>query len=76
MKYIIIDESRSGWGDTFTGETNDREQAVRKAKRDWDHLTAAEKKKSRIYVLESVSPDEDAEDHFDGDIVWDADRDA
>lgn len=34
------------------------------------HLTAREQEKNTVYVLESINPDEEAEDHFDGNPIW------
>lgn len=70
MKYIVCDVPKDGWGDGFAEEFENREAAVTKAKRDWGYLTRTEQMKRRIFVLESVNPDVEAEDHFDGDIVW------
>ena len=70
MKYIVIDEQRNGCGDTFTKEFEKKEDAIKEAKDQWYYLTASEKKKRIVYALESVNPDEDAPDHFDGNYVW------
>ena len=65
MKYILIDETR---GDQFTKEFESKEEAIKQGDKDFsykakeDHCTA-------FYLLESVNPDEDAENHFDGDII-------
>lgn len=72
MKYVVCDVPKDGWGDNFTEEFGNRESAITKAKKDWRYLTRTEQKKRRIYVLESVNPDVEAEDHFDGDIIWEA----
>ena len=75
MRYVVIDEQRDGEGDIFTKEFVSEEQAFKKAEMDWHYLSANEKEKRRIYVLESINPDEEAENHLDGNIVWDADKD-
>lgn len=71
MKYIVIDERRNdGTGDTFTEEHEVLKEAIEDAENQWNHLTASEKKKRTIYVLESVNPDEEAADHLDGTPLW------
>lgn len=70
MKYIVRDIPKNGIGDEFDKEFDVLEDAVEEAKNQWDHLTYAEQKKRTVYVLESVNPDEDAENHFDGNYVW------
>lgn len=45
-------------------------KALAWAEYSWGMLTDREKKeRTAFYVLESVNPDEDAEDHFDGDPI-------
>ena len=66
-KYIVIAERN---GDIFTSEFNDREVAIKQAVYQYYHLTARERKAQSLYVLESVNPDEEAEDHLDGNIIW------
>lgn len=72
MKFIVIDKRNDDTGDMFTTECKDLNEAVNEAKRQWNYLTNREKKVRNIWVLESVNPDEDAMDHFDGDYIWDA----
>ena len=68
MKYIIIDERKN---DFFTEEFENKDEAIETAKSDWDRRTAYDKKRTEAYyVLESVNPDEDADDHFDGNPVF------
>lgn len=69
MRYIVIDERKSG--DFFTEEFNDKDKAINSAKYDWNRRTEHDKKDTeRFYVLESANPDEDAEDHFDGNPIF------
>ena len=69
MRYIVIDERESG--DFFTEEFNDKDEAINSAKYDWNRRTEHDKKHTeRFYVLESVNPDEDADDHFDGNPIF------
>lgn len=67
-KYIVFDERKDG--QVFTEEFESRHAAFKSANDEWNCRTEHDKKKtSAFYVLESVNPDEDAEDHYDGDIV-------
>ena len=67
MKYIVMDEVR---GNIFTEEYDNLEEAIREADRTFYHMTTYDRKRrSGLYVLESVNPDEDADNHFDGNIV-------
>jgi len=67
MKYVVIDARD---GDVWTSEHDNLEDAIADAKQRWYHLTADEKDESNFYILESQNPDEEAEDHLDGDTVW------
>ena len=67
MKYIVIDERKN---DFFTEEFESKDEAIKTAKSDWDRRTEHDKKRTEAYyVLESVNPDEDADDHFDGNPI-------
>ena len=72
MKYIVFDEMKNGTGDIFSTEHETKEEAIAAAQRQWEHLTFREQRQRNVYVLESVNPDEDAMDHFDGNTVWTA----
>ena len=72
MKYVAIDERIEG--DIFTAEFNTAEEAIEEAKNNYYYKTAGEKKQSKIYVLESVNPDEEAVDHLDGNVIFNADE--
>jgi deoxyribodipyrimidine photolyase len=68
MKYIVIDERKTGI--IFMEEFDDKDEAINSAKYNWNRRTEHDKKRTeRFYVLESVNTDEDADDHFDGDII-------
>ena len=69
MRYIYF-IGNGNWEDTF--ESNDKDELIKRCKHDWGYLTDKEKKNHYSYVLESVNPDEDAEDHYDGNPVFDA----
>lgn len=67
MKYIVIDCKN---GDEFTEEFETKEEAINYADANWNGLSDYDKKqRDNYFVLESVNPDEEAENHFDGDIV-------
>lgn len=67
-KYVLIDERDV---DVFEKEFDTAEAALREGCFDWDRMTKNERKACKsFYVLESVNPDEEAENHFDGDIVF------
>lgn len=69
MKYILIDEVN---GDQYTSESNDFEALAKKAEREWSYLTDAEKEnRSAFFIIESINPDEEAENHFDGNVLKD-----
>jgi hypothetical protein len=70
MKYIVMEEARRGDSDCFTKEFDSREEAITAADIQWGYLTAREQEKNTVYVIESINPDEEAEDHFDGFPIW------
>ena len=64
MKYVIIDDCGT---DLYTEEFNDKEKAVNQAICKWNRLSDHDKnRRMAFFVLESVNPDEEAEDHLDG----------
>ena len=70
MRYLVIDETKGM--DTFVKEFETKEEAIHSADAEFERLTAYDKKqRSAFYVLKSVNPDEEADDHFDGDIIKD-----
>lgn len=67
MKYVVVDCKN---GDMFDTEHETKEQALACAEEKWSHLTKEEKKdRESFFVLKSENPDEEAENHFDGDII-------
>lgn len=69
MNYIIIDDCGT---DLFTKEFDNKTEAIETAKADFDRLTKADRKRRiGFYVLESVNPEEDAENHLDGTVIFD-----
>lgn len=55
-----------------TKESNNKEELIQLCKNDWAHLSYYDRKHNHAYVLESVNPDEESEDHDDGDPVFNA----
>lgn len=67
MKYIVVDQTKT---DMFISEHETKEAAIAEARSQWDSLSEYDQaKREEFYVLESVNLDEDAEDHYDGDLV-------
>lgn len=70
MKYLVIDVTDGM--DTFVTEFETVEEAIEFADGDFEHLTAHDRKhRKEYYILESVNPDEDSDDHFDGNVIKD-----
>lgn len=69
MKYILFDKRDDG--QIFTEEFENKEEAIRRADITWERYITDNEKRHIVefYVLESVNPDEDAEDHWDGNYV-------
>ena len=68
MKYIVFDERKNG--QVFTEEFESKDEAIESAEYEWLRRTEYDKKNTTgFYVLESANPDEDADDHFDGDVT-------
>lgn len=69
-KYVAVNNCVSAAGAIFTEEFDSVEEAIKSAEHEWYMLSDNDKKKrDAFYVLESVNPDIDAEDHLDGDPV-------
>lgn len=67
MKYIVMDCTDT---DMFNESFETAEEAVEQAELDWSRMSDYDKnRRTEYYVLESANPDEEAEDHFDGDII-------
>lgn len=67
MKYIVADFKD---GDFFTDEFDTREEALQEAEEQWEQLTEHDQqRRTAFYVLESINPDEDAPNHYDGGII-------
>lgn len=67
MKYVVIDDCGSA---LYTTEHEIKEEAIRDAEIQLSRLTSTDRKRRETFlVLESVNPDEDAENHLDGHII-------
>lgn len=67
MRFLVIDERNY---DTFAEEFDTKEEAIAFADDEWKKMVKADKDSTvAYYILESVNEDEEADDHFDGDIV-------
>lgn len=67
MKYIVMDHTEF---DVWTKEFNDLEEAIKYANIDFDHMGEHDKKERTEYcILESVNPDEESENHYDGEVI-------
>ena len=68
MKYLVNDIKKTGW---FVNEFDSKEEAIKYAKYDFGHMSKTDQEaSSEYYVLESVNPDEDSENHYDGDVIY------
>ena len=69
-KYIKVNDCTTKSAAMFTEEFDTADEAVKAADHEWYMMTSSDKKSCDVfYVLESVNPDVEAEDHFDGDYV-------
>lgn len=67
MRYLVIDELKN---EIFVEEFETEIEAIKKADAEFNSLTPGDKKRRvAFYVLESVDPDPESVDHFDGDII-------
>ena len=67
MKYLVIDQRKY---DEFVEEFSTKEEAIAFADKEWKGMVKADQDSTvAYYILESVNEDEEADDHFDGDIV-------
>lgn len=69
MKFIVIDDRKI---DMFTKEFDDLNEAIKECEYQWNHMTNSEKQNdcNSMFVIKSINPDEDAENHYDGDFVY------
>lgn len=65
MKYVLIDVSRD---DQFEKEFDNLEEALKQGELDFAKITSADHC-TEFYLLESINPDEEAENHFDGNVI-------
>ena len=68
MKYLVIDRRKC---DEFVHEFDSKEEAIDYAKYKFNHMCKSDQEAcSKYYVLESVNPDEDAENHYNSDVIY------
>ena len=67
MRYLVIDELKN---EMYVEEFETEIEAIKKADAEFNSLTPGDKERRvAFYVLESVDPDPESVDHFDGDII-------
>ena len=67
MQYVLVDNRD---GDIFVGEYETQEEAVKAGEDMFSRFSDYDKKhREEFFVFKSLNPDEDAENHYDGDIV-------
>lgn len=67
MKYVLIEGVR---GSEYPQEFEKREVAIDAGNKIWDAMCEQDKKNTGyFFLLESENPDEDANNHYDGEIV-------
>lgn len=67
MEYLVIDAHKN---DEFVKEFDSQDNAIAYADKMWNATSDADKAKTvEYYVLKSSNPDEDADNHYDGDII-------
>jgi len=72
MKYIVMDWCGIDVTDT---EFDTKEEAIDYAEAQWGLMSYSDQaKRDDFYVLESADPDPEADNHFDGDIIWRVER--
>lgn len=69
MRYIVIDDVGV---DFFAQEFNTKKEAIDYAEYEWSCMSEYDKKRRDAYfVIESINPDVEAPDHYDGTLIWD-----
>ena len=69
MKYLYICGTAN---DQEVVESDNLDELIARANSDWNHMCAEDRKRTvSMYVIESANPDEDAPDHFDGEVMYD-----
>lgn len=69
MKYVYI-TGRCDNQDVY--ESDNLDELIERADSDWKHMCDEDRRNTvSHYVLESANPDEDAADHFDGEVMYD-----
>ena len=69
MKYLYICGTAN---DQKVVESDDLDKLIAMANSDWHCMCDEDRKRTTsMYVLESANPDEDAPDHYDGEVMYD-----
>ena len=67
MKYVFIDDCET---ELFNQEFDEKEDAINEAQATWNHLSESDKKRRKAFcIIESVNPDEESENHLDGETI-------
>ena len=70
MKYLVIDNQMEYGATEEIKEFEILEDAMEYAEHSWNCMSDSDKKHTTAYyVLESVIPDEESDNHYDGDII-------
>lgn len=74
MKYLYICGTAN---DQKVVESDNLEKLIAMANSDWNHMCNEDRKRTvSMYVIESTNPDEDAPDHYDGEVMYDVLKEA
>lgn len=70
MKYLVVDNQMQYGATEEIKEFEILEDAMEYAEHSWNCMSDNDKKyTTAYYVLESVNPDEESDNHYDGDII-------
>ena len=69
MNYILVDDCGT---DEFVKEFESQEEAIKAGEDEYYHISLDKtdlKRRKAFYLLKSVNPDPEAENHFDGEVI-------
>ena len=70
MKYLVVDNQMEYGATEEIKEFEILEDAMEYAEHSWNRMSDSDKKHTTAYyVLKSVNPDEESDNHYDGDII-------
>ena len=70
MKYLVVDNQMEYGATEEIKEFEILEDAMEYAEHSWNCMSDSDKKHTTAYyVLESVNPDVESDDHYDGNII-------